>query len=427
MTVARTRATRGPTSLLEEARLTGEFADWHNLLYEVAWLTGRLDVAAVRDAWWRVCLRHDVMRRTYVSADEACTYDDALSEVEFHTAGTDAEAIEIMRRVLGTPFDLYGPGFSRIVVVQRDERRHLLGIAVDHVISDGMSWFLLSRDFAETYGRALAGDAADPAERGTYRSFAAQQRSDFAGAWGRKRRAFWRSYTADFGMLPPPFPVGGRREGEPSSTVVGRALPPDARAKVHELSLRAGATPFAVVASGMLAAMHEVTGEPVVGLTTNHHGRMLPGTSRTLGLFTQTVPLHLRKEKGTPLETIRDVFLRSLDVAEHILPLRVAGSAWSEDLLSPDREAGVFVALADETPSDSGLPLAGIVVEKVELEFPGAKRAPETVVVSWNLDDAGPQLVAHYNDEVFPDATVEHLLGAARDFVFPDEACAGAG
>ncbi|MEV5892534.1 condensation domain-containing protein [Nonomuraea fuscirosea] len=389
------------------------------MLYEVCWLTGKLDLAAVRDAWWRVCLRHDVMRRTYASADEACTHDDALSEVEFHTAATDAEATEKMRRILGTPFDLSGPAFSRIVIVQRSERRHLLGIAVDHIISDQISWFFLCGEFAALYERALTGEAGDTAERGPYRSFASRLRRDFPGAWGEKRREFWRAYTAEFGVFPPPFSAGTQHRGEEALKVVERGLPVDVRAKAHALSRRAGATPFAVVASGMLAGMCEVSGDQVVGLTTHHHGRTAPGTYRTIGLFTQAVPLHLRSRPENPLETVRDVFLRSLDVTEYILPLRVAGNLWSENLMAPGREAGVFVSLEEDEPP-SGLQLAGTSAQHVEMRFPGAKRLPETIVVDWSLHRTGPRVTASYNEGVFPTAFVEQILQAAEKFVLSE-------
>lgn len=185
MSASQAKSSVGPTSLLEMARLTGEFADWHNLSYTAMWLTGELNIAALRDAWWRVCLRHDVMRRTYVSAEEARTYDDALSEVEFHTAETDAAAIELMRRTLGTPFSLDGPGFSRIVIVQRSERRFLFGIALDHIINDLTSWIRIRADFTDFYNRALVGDAGDVTPVGRYQDFASEQRRLFAGAWGR--------------------------------------------------------------------------------------------------------------------------------------------------------------------------------------------------------------------------------------------------
>nr|ADN26245.1 condensation superfamily [Streptomyces coeruleorubidus]ADN65342.1 condensation domain-containing protein [Streptomyces coeruleorubidus] len=417
MTLSQVKTSRGPTSFAEMARLTGEFADWHNLHYMAMWLTGELNIAAVRDAWWRVCLRHDVLRRTYASADEACTYDDALSEVEFHTAETDAEAIELMRRFIGTPFSLDGPGFSRIAIVQCGERRHLFGIAMDHIISDQASWARIRADFTEFYNRALVGDAGDVTNVGSYQSFASEERRLFSGAWGEERRAFWRSYVGEFGTFPPPFSVGAEHTGEYQPRRVTRELPADAKSQVHKFSLQARATPFAVVTASVLAAMREVTGDPLAGISVNQHGRMLPGTSETAGLFVQTVPLHLGRQTRSPLETVREVFLRTHDVFEYSIPLLVAGRYWNETLMVADKQAGLYVSLNEQPPSTYNLrAFTGTEGEYVELDFPGGKRFVETVVVAWNLYETGPELVAHYNESYFPGAAVEKVLEAAERF-----------
>jgi hypothetical protein len=414
---AEAKSSTGPTSLTEMARLTGEFADWNNLHYVAVWLTGELNVAALRDAWWRTCLRHDVLRRTYDSAEEARTYEDALSEVEFHTAPSDAEAVEIMCRFVGTPFSLSGPGFSRIAVVQRDERRHLLGIAVDHIINDLVSWFRLHATLTEFYNLAVTGRKNDVTEAHTYRDFAAEQRRLFVGGWGDERRAFWHSYAEQFGTFPPPFTVGAEHTGEYRRESIVRPLPADARAQLHDLSVRARATPFAVATASVLAAARRVTGETVVGVSTNQHGRTLPSTSQTLGLFVQTVPVHLGRHAGGQVETVREVFSRTLDVFEYSVPLLVAGRYWNETLMVPDQAAGIYVGLNEEPPADYRMPpLIGLAAEPVELTFPGGKRWPETVIVAWNLYETAPELVARYNDNYFPRAAVEQLLDAAEKF-----------
>ncbi|GGN43742.1 hypothetical protein GCM10011578_094090 [Streptomyces fuscichromogenes] len=417
MTASRAESSRGPTSLMEEARLTGEFADWHNLNYMVMWLTGDLDIAALRDAWWRICRRHDVLRRTYVSADEACTYDDALSDVELLTAETDAEAIELMRRFLGTPFSLDGPGFSRIAVVQRGDRRYLFGLAMDHIINDVVSWKHICADFIDFYDRALSGDAGGIRNENRYQSFASEQRRLFAGTWGKERRDFWRSYVEEFETYPPLFAVGAEHTGEYERRVITRELPSDARSRVQNFSRQSRVTPFAVVTSGVLTAMREVTGDPLAGISVNQHGRMLPRTARTAGLFVQSVPLHLGRQSMGPSETIQDVFLRTHDVFEYALPLLVAGRSWDESLMVPDKEPGLHVRLNEYPPSSEYLPpFTGTEAEYVELQFPGQKRWLETVVVMWNLFETGPQLVAHYNQNYFPDRAVEQLLEAAERF-----------
>jgi hypothetical protein len=326
MTASRPGASRGPTSLAEMARLTGEFADWNNLHYVAVWLTGELSIAAARDAWRRLSLRHDVLRRTYVGADEALTHADTLSGVELVTAGTDAEAVDWMREFLGTPFSLDGPGFSRIAVVRRGERRHLLGIALDHIINDLASWTRFLADFAGLYNRALAGDAA-PDNGGThgYQDFATEQRRLFAGAWGDERRAFWRAYVEEFGTVSPPFSAGARHAGEYKRVAAARRLPADTASRVQDVARQVRVTPFAVLTASVAAAARDVTGDPVAGISTNQHGRTLPGTSRTAGLFVQTVPLHLGRPARSLAQAARNMFRRTLDVFEYSLPLLVAG------------------------------------------------------------------------------------------------------
>lgn len=233
MTVGRAEVTRGPTSLAEMARLSGEFADRHNLVYCVLWLTGELDLAAVREAWRGVCLSHDVLRRAYVSPDEACTYEDVLGEVEFYTADTDTEALKTVRRIT-IPFDLAGVGLSRIAIVQRDDRRHLLAIVLDHIIVDEKTWKRLMADFGEFYERATQGASVpDKAEKNAYHDFTLLERRELSTAWGEERRAFWRSQTEQFGTFPPAFPIACEAKGESRLTAVHHALPADAKASTR--------------------------------------------------------------------------------------------------------------------------------------------------------------------------------------------------
>ncbi|QOV36562.1 thioester reductase [Streptomyces ferrugineus] len=418
MTVGRAEVTRGPTSLAETARLSGEFADRHNLVYCVLWLTGELDIAAVREAWRGVCLSHDVLRRAYVSPDEACTYDDVLGDVEFHTADTDTEALKTIRRIIEPPFDLAGVGLSRIAIVQRDDHRHLLGIALDHIIVDEKTWKRLMKDFGEFYERAIQGASVpDKAGKNAYHDFALLERRELSGAWGEERRAFWRSQTEQFGTFPPPFPIACEAKGKSRLTAVHHALPADAKARVLDIARRARATPFVTVASAVLGGLREVSGAPTVGVTTPFHGRVLPGTSDIAGLFVKMVPLSLTARSRRQLETVREVFAHTLDVFEYNLALGPAGKLWNEELASVDRPAGVNVTLDKRTVSFEDSLLVGTKAEIVPLYVPGEVTWPRTVQFRWELDGTDPQIVVYYNENYFPDEAIESLIQAAESFV----------
>jgi hypothetical protein len=419
--MGRAEARRGPTSLAEMARLSGEYGDWHNLIFCVAWLSGELDLGALRDAWRVLCLRHDVMRRAYISPDEACTYEDVLTEVESYTADSDTEALETMRRILvGSPFGLDDLGLSRIVVVRRDEHRHLFGIALDHIITDLTSWNLLVAELGELYERAVVGETivGDAGGRDSYQDFASLLRREFSGSWGERRRAFWISHTERFGTFPPAYPLLGVPKSEPLLKKLGHPLPADASARVGEFARRARATPFAAVASAILAGMREVTGAASVGVSVNHHGRVLPHTSETLGQFVQGVSLHLDGKPAGPLETVREVFGQSLDVFEYALPLSVAGRYWNQDLVSAIGGYGVHVTLNQWGESFTTSPLPGTRAQPVPMDGPGGHQELEnTLTIAWYLDGPAPRIVARYDENLVPEATLESIVKAAGDFL----------
>ncbi|MFI7134847.1 condensation domain-containing protein [Nonomuraea sp. NPDC050153] len=405
------------------ARLAGDYAHWHNLVYSATWLTGRLELAALRAAWRVLCLRHDVMRRAYPSPDEACTYEDVLTEVEFHTADTDDEALETMRRTLvGAPFSLDAVGLSRAVVVQRDDQKHLFGIALDHLITDLTSWNYLVAELSELYERAVAGERISYATEGadSYQEFATLLRQEFAGRWGEERRAFWLSYTERFGTPPPTAPIVGTTESEPTLKVVRRALPADAFSRVCDFAKHARATPFVVVTSAILAGMKEVTGASSVGVSVAHHGRALSHTAKTLGQFVQRVPLHLDGKPGGPLETVREVFGQSLDVFEYALPLSIVERYWGLDLASSIGGSGAHVTLDQTGEGFRGSPLAGTQAESVQLPAPGGHGLADPLIFAWWLDEAVPRLVVHYDESLITTAAVENIVDAAARFALSD-------
>ncbi|WP_405091652.1 condensation domain-containing protein [Micromonospora sp. NBC_01392] len=398
--------------------MTGEFAGWHNIVYSVVWLTGKLDISAVREAWRGVCLRHDILRRTYLSSDEACTYDDMLVELNFSVANSDAEALHMIRRLVEPPFDLFGLGLSRIAIVQRDEHRHLFAIALDHIIVDFVTWDRLMRDFAELYERAAQGSSLDrEVEQKAYHDFAVLERRELAGAWGERRRTFWRAQTERFGIFPPPFPIDYEPKGEPKSTSVQHELPADAKVRIVDLARRCRATPFATVAAAVLAGMQEATGNSTVGVITNYHGRVRPGTSDIAGLFVQKVPLHLTSRSRQQEETVHEVFDQMLDVFEHSVSLWSVGQLWNENLAHIDREAGVQVGLGNQRTTSFGESLlTGIKAETVFMYVPGQKTWPKTIQIEWDIDGLAPQIIAFYNESYFPGEVVRTILQAAEEF-----------
>ncbi|NHA00369.1 thioester reductase [Nocardioides sp. W3-2-3] len=317
-----------------------------------------------------------------------------------------------MQRVVGVPFEPIDSALSRILVVRRDEQRHLFAFAVDHIINDQISGALLEQTLATYYRRHLAGAPVDVTAPHTYAAFAARQQAAFAGLWGEQCRAYWERHVADHGLYPPTLAEDGPRTGTPVLASLRRDLPADAQARVHAFALATRTTPFTVTTASVLSALLEITGDRSVGVTVNHHGRMLPGTAETLGLFVQTVPIHLRAADHSPAATAREVLGASLDAFERFVPLRVAGRAWGIDLVAPDRDAGIYVSHGEEVPADAVLqPFEGTTSVHPEFRVPGGKQWTDTVAIDWHLTARGPQIGAHFNADTFSESACGSAAG----------------
>jgi hypothetical protein len=163
--------------------------------------------------------------------------------------------------------------------------------------------------------------------------------------------------------------------------------------------------------------MQEATGTSTVGVSTNYHGRVLPGTSDIAGLFVQKLPLQLTTRSRHPEESVREVFGHTLDVFEHSLPLWPVGQLWNENLAHIDRQAGVQVSLGNQrTTSFSESLLTGIKAETVFMYVPGQMTWPKTIQMGWHLDGPAPQITACYNESYFPGELVQTILQTAENF-----------
>jgi hypothetical protein len=411
--VTESQAIVGPTSFQELARLSGEFDDWHNVLFKASWVTGPLDIDALREAWHRVGMRHDAMRRSYLSPDWALTHPQPIGSVDVRSASTDAEAIQTMSRLLGARFDLFGTGLSRLLVVTTTPDRHLLGIAIDHILSDGVSWERLKREFVDEYSRTLSGVPPLGQARHTYQEFATRQRADFRGDWGARCREFWRNTVARNGMYPPAPLASLGDDAEPASETVQMALDDDVRSRIYRLARDLHATAFSVIAASLLRALGDISGKAEVGLTTNQHGRFRAGTSDTLGLFVQTVPLYLQRRDEQREIVVADVMSQVLDMYEYSVPLRWLSDDWEEPLVAFDRDPSIYLNVAEGDAGREDLQaLHGTQVEGAELDLQGGKSWVKTVAVEWSTQPSAGSVVASFNSRAFPRSVVEQLIEA---------------
>ncbi|MEV8631387.1 amino acid adenylation domain-containing protein [Streptosporangium sp. NPDC051023] len=286
-------------------------------------LAGQLDPALLRDAFWRVTDRQEVLRTVYRTDPDGAPYQLVLDRLapEWHERDLsglpDAErepALAALARQAGRdPFDLANGSPLRLVLVRLADERHALVMVVQHIAWDGMTFGVLSAELSAAYRDLAAGlPETRPELPVQYADFAAWHRDRWQRDPDRSQIEAWRSR-----LTPPPARIDLPTDFERTATVSGEGgrhthhLPADLTGGLTALAASAGATPFMALVAGLAALLGRYAQSEEVAIGTPTLNRDHAELTRLIGNLGNTLALRVDLS-GRPsfrelLERVREV------------------------------------------------------------------------------------------------------------------------
>jgi len=348
-------------------------------------LRGRLNVPALEQALNELRRRHASLRTTVQErggepvqvihpwAPVPLAVDD-LSGLD-----PDARLAEAERRAhddASTGFDLAAGPLLRTRLLRLADDDHVLLAVLHHVVGDGWSMGVITRELAALYGafvRGLPDPLPPPALQ--YADFAAWQREWFSGARLQREVAFWRGTLAG---APPALELPAdhprpRMQGNQGARA-GIALSPDSVVRLRELARAENATLFAVVLAAVRAVLARWSGSDDVVIGTPTAGRGRVETEGLVGFFVNTLALRtstagdppfrelVRRERGTQLDAFGHQDLPFERVVEELRVVR-----------DPARHPVFQVMVALQNAGGDGLELEGLRAEPVDAGWAASK------------------------------------------------------
>jgi len=382
-------------------------------------LRGALSVPALERALNALRERHESLRTVF--AEQGGQAVQVIHPFERVTLAVDdlsglddgAREAELERRVAAdanTGFDLVAGPLLRTRLLRLGADDHALLTCMHHIVSDGWSMGVFTRELNALYA-AFAAGAPNPlaAPALQYADFAAWQREHLAGSRLDGALEFWRRTLAGAPAaleLPADHPRpraqsnrGARVTYELSAATVAR---------LRALAEAENATLFAVVLAGVRAVLARWAGEGDVVIGTPTAGRTRVETEALIGYFINTLALRAPLE-GDPAfrERVRRERDAVLDAFAHQdLPFeRIV-----DELKVPRDPARspVFQALFSLVAGGGDVvSLAGVEMEPIDSGYTGAKfdLAVEAHELGGEL-----ALVCGYDAALFSAATAEQLV-----------------
>ncbi|MYW15312.1 AMP-binding protein, partial [Streptomyces sp. SID2955] len=315
----------------------------------------------------------------------------------------------LLTEELSRPYDLSTGPLTRALLVRLAAEDHLLLLGQHHIVTDGWSVGVLTRELAALYHAQTTGEPDGlPRPAVQYPDFAVWERQQRAAGADTADLAYWKRHLAGIQHLELPTD----RPRPAVRTTAGAAhrhlLPADLVARLRRLAAGRGTTPFTLFAAASTLLFSRYSGQQDVAFGTVTTGRGRRDLEDVPGFFANTVVLRGEVDERSTVDrfvetmraTVLDAFAHDAvpfdRVVEELSPPR-------DPSRTPLVQALVVQQTAWPVPPLSG----GVRFADHPLPRPAARF---DLVLEFTPDAAGGcVLTAEYNTDLFEASTVARL------------------
>ncbi|MBN6039802.1 non-ribosomal peptide synthase/polyketide synthase [Amycolatopsis sp. 195334CR] len=378
-------------------------------------LLGPLDEAALQVAWRALVRRHESLRTTFetVDGDAVQVVRDEPGDTTFaHASATGQHELDqLLRAHLEARFDLRSGPVVRPLLVRLGHTESVLLLAMHHIVTDGWSMGVLTRElgalyrFATEHGvtadETLAAAAGLPELPVGYADFAVWQRNR---DWD-EQIGFWRGELDGVPALEPPTDHPRPAVRTSTAAMAEFTVPEDLLERVRELCRRENVTVFMALVAAVKLVLSRYSGQDDFAVGTVTSGRDREELEGVVGLFVNTLALRATVDEsadaGTFLGGVRETVLRAFAHAD--VPFdRVV------DAVVTDRDTS-RTPLVQALVTVQSLAWDEVRAGALTLRNEDLPRLGAQMDLSWEFWENGARGTLTYNSDLFTAATADRL------------------
>ncbi|WP_046270840.1 non-ribosomal peptide synthetase, partial [Pseudomonas syringae] len=383
-------------------------------------LRGSLDQVALKRALDRIVARHEALRTTFVQEQDQdplqciAPADIGFSlQLQVLTGQADAEQqlLAIAAEEAEEGFDLVNGPLVRGRLVCLADDDHVLLVTMHHIVSDGWSAGVLTRELGLLYAAFSEGSEDPlPALPVQYADYALWQRNWLSGDVLQQQRQYWQQTLAGApALLTLPTDRPRPAQQDYSGQLLGLVLDADLTRGLKALSQRHGSSLFMTVMAAWAALLGRLAGQDDVVIGTPVANRMRAEVEDLIGFFVNTLAVRVDLS-GTPsvqslLQQVKQQTLAAQanqdlpfeQVVEVVRPQRsLSHSPIFQAMLSWQNNEASDLALGDMT-------LQGVAVAGHTAKFD----------LTLDMTEVGDQLIGtlEYATALFDESTLQRYMG----------------
>jgi arthrofactin-type cyclic lipopeptide synthetase C len=275
-------------------------------------LRGRLDTVALQRALARIVERHDSLRSRFTLDNDEPWVQITPAEAGFPLACQDlaGQPLDLLQEQVrahsAQAFDLQQGPLIRGQLLRLADEHHVLLLALHHIVADGWSMGVLTRELVALYQAFSQGqDDPLPALALQYGDFAVWQRRWLSGELLLKQSAYWQQALAGApAVLSLPSDRPRPAQQDYAGGCVELCLDERLSAGLQALSQRHGSTLFMTLLAGWSLLLSKLSGQPDLVIGSPVANRTRAEVEGLIGLFVNTLALRIDVSAAHTVEAL---------------------------------------------------------------------------------------------------------------------------
>ncbi len=278
-------------------------------------IEGSLEKEKLEEIFKKLIKRHEALRTSFEVIDGEpvqVVHKEVSFEIEY--TESDKEKVSEIASVFVKAFDLRKAPLLRVALSKINDKEHILMIDMHHIISDGVSMGILTKEFIELYdGKEL------PKLRIQYKDFAAWQNEMYKSGEIKKQEEYWlKAFEGEVPVLN--MPTDHQRPSIQSfeGKSIDIELNYELTGKLKQIAKETGSTMYMVLLSAYNVLLSKYSGQEDIIIGSPIAGRPHADLENIMGMFVNTLAMRNYPESNkTFKEFLSEVKASSLQAFEN--------------------------------------------------------------------------------------------------------------
>ena len=277
-------------------------------------ISGKLDMDAFEKAMNKIVERHENLRTCFRKEDDQpyqFIYDEykvTFERKEFKGVNPDdPEVTKTVNEFTTRPFDMENGPLLRAILITLQDDQHVLGLCMHHIISDGWSMGVLTKELVALYDAYRnSQEAVLPELKIQYADYAIWQKETYTPEVLEEELDHWAEHLLGYEDLAMPTDFNRPRELSGRGNTIAGLLDREVAKELKQYCINNGSTVFSGLLAGVCAVINIYSRQQDICIGTPVANRNQSEIEPLIGFFVNTVINRIKLSDNETFATLQD-------------------------------------------------------------------------------------------------------------------------